>query len=244
MSMADRVVRWSTALDVLGVVLVRRRFPRWRDGRGGRRPARHREHRRRGEEPHLRAGNGAGRADRLHHRQPLARRIRRCATDAPQSAADIAASLTCPSAPDARSCRQSSSSTRRLPAAGRPSKAPGCAERRSGQTTRKAAVIRADSGRLAGRLRRAEQAARPIRGMSAPPGRRRSRIRQGDPARVGEPFAETHARRPGVGFRRATGSCRSGARDPGPDPAGHQVLVSLGQKRAGVFRALISRAWA
>jgi hypothetical protein len=32
MSVADRVVRWSTALDVLGVVFVRRRFPRWRDG--------------------------------------------------------------------------------------------------------------------------------------------------------------------------------------------------------------------
>ena len=92
-----------------------------------------------------------------------------------------------PSAPDARSCRQSSSSARQLPAAARPSKAPGCAERRSGQTTRKAAVIRADSGRLAGRLRRTEQAARPIRGMPAPPGRRRSRIAQGDPARVGEP---------------------------------------------------------
>ena len=92
-----------------------------------------------------------------------------------------------PSAPDARSCRQSSSSARQLPAAARPSKAPGCAERRSGQTTRKAAVIRADSGRLAGRLRRTEQAARPIRGMPAPPGRRRSRITQGDPARVGEP---------------------------------------------------------
>ena len=61
-------------------------------------------------------------ADRLHHRQPLARRIQRRATDAPQSAADIAASLTCP-VRQMHGHAANRNHPRRLPAAPRPSKA-------------------------------------------------------------------------------------------------------------------------
>ena len=55
-------------------------------------------------------------------RQPLARRIQRCATDAPQSAADIAASLTCP-VRQMHGHAANRNHPRRLPAAPRPSKA-------------------------------------------------------------------------------------------------------------------------